>query len=458
MQVTMLGHASLLCETGEVRILMDPWLVGPANFRSWWHLPEVDLDPGKLPEIDYLYISHVHGDHFHVPTLEALPQKPTILVPRLYHNRLVRRLRELGYTRIKELSHGKPVHLRGSTTACCLQMGNDSLLAVSDASASMLNANDCLQSSDPRITLPLLRRLGEQYHFDIAFLAFGTAGPFPKCYRFEDGAEGLDPWVKERAMLSNFVHSALTTGAKALVPFAGGFALLADKLLWMNEVKTTPINALAALRSMDSPLMGFEMNPGDIWDNRAGLIRVHPGVKWEQRLAMIDRLHRKHASELQHIEEEERQGPPDLYHLFESRIIQNLRSFPFLRHRMNCSVLFVVEGQPGGQWEIDLRRSNRLLREGDSGDWLIRVTIPSRVLAHVLMDPDGWETLGISYKLDLYLRKRARIPEALLSRLIYTPSPSSLLRLLLAPRFAELVIRRRHEFFRMVRDKFVGLS
>src|SRR5881409_3605759 len=90
MQVTMLGHASLLCETGEVRILMDPWLVGPANFRSWWHLPEVDLDPGKLPEIDYLYISHVHGDHFHVPTLEALPQKPTILVPRLYHNRLVR--------------------------------------------------------------------------------------------------------------------------------------------------------------------------------------------------------------------------------------------------------------------------------------------------------------------------------------------------------------------------------
>ena len=125
---------------------------------------------------------------------------------------------------------------------------------------------------------------------------------------------------------------------------------------------------------------------------------------------------------------------------------------------MNCSVLFVVEGQPGGQWEIDLRGSNRLLREGDSGDWLIRVTIPAGLLAEVLMDPDGWETLGISYKLDLYLRKGARIPEALLSRLIYTPSPSSLVRLLLAPRFAELVMRRRQEFFRMVRDKLVGVA
>src|SRR5437773_119338 len=108
MQVTMLGHAALLCETEDVRILMDPWLVGPANFRSWWHLPDVDLDPAKLPEIDYIYISHSHSDHFHVPTLEAFHQRPTVLIPRLYHNRLVSRLRDLRYTRIKVLS------LRGS--------------------------------------------------------------------------------------------------------------------------------------------------------------------------------------------------------------------------------------------------------------------------------------------------------------------------------------------------------
>jgi UDP-MurNAc hydroxylase len=150
MHVTMLGHAALLCETQDVRVLMDPCLVGPANFRSWWHLPEVDLDPAKLPELDYIYISHLHDDHFHVPTLKQLPQRPTVLIPRLYHNRLVCRLRELGYTRIKELAHGKQVQLGASMTACCLQMG----LAISDSSASMLNANDCLQGKEA-----LLRRL-----------------------------------------------------------------------------------------------------------------------------------------------------------------------------------------------------------------------------------------------------------------------------------------------------------
>jgi UDP-MurNAc hydroxylase len=67
MRVTMLGHAAVLCETEDVRILMDPWILGPANFRSWWHLPDVPPDLSGLPPLDYLYISHLHGDHFTSP-------------------------------------------------------------------------------------------------------------------------------------------------------------------------------------------------------------------------------------------------------------------------------------------------------------------------------------------------------------------------------------------------------
>ena len=95
MRVQMIGHACLLCETEDVRILMDPWIVGPANFQSWWHIPEVDLDLAKLPALDYIYISHMHGDHFHTQTLERMPQRPTVIIPQLYHNRFVRRLRQL---------------------------------------------------------------------------------------------------------------------------------------------------------------------------------------------------------------------------------------------------------------------------------------------------------------------------------------------------------------------------
>src|SRR6266699_6572367 len=231
MRVEMLGHACLVCETEDARILMDPWLIGPANFRSWWHIPRLTRAVAELPPFDYIYISHLHGDHFHETTLQQLDRRATVLIPRLYHNRMVHRLRDLGYTRIVELSHAKEFQLTRATRVNCVQMGRDSVLAVADSSASMLNANDALQGAHPDIKLPLLRTLAERYRFNIVFLAFGTAGPFPKCYRIEDvPARAMDPWLKERAMLSNFLAGAKAIGANTVVPFAGGFALLADKL------------------------------------------------------------------------------------------------------------------------------------------------------------------------------------------------------------------------------------
>jgi hypothetical protein len=161
---------------------------------------------------------------------------------------------------------------------------------------------------------------------------------------------------------------------------------------------------------------------------------------------------------LARIAQEDHRGPADLRSLFESRLTGNLRSFPFLRRRMNCSVLFDVQGQPGGQWEVDLRRPSHWFREGDSGDWLMRLTIPSGLLAQVLSDPDGWETLGISYKLDLYLRKGARAKEGLLNRLIHTPSPLWFLKSMFTPRFVEFAVRRRTEFRQLAREKLFATA
>jgi hypothetical protein len=454
MRVTMIGHAALLCETEDVRILMDPWILGPANFQSWWHLPEIPADISKLSPIDYIYISHLHGDHFHEATLLHLPRDVTVLVPKLYHDRLVTKLRRVGYRHIRELPHDREVRLTAQTRVCCAQMGNDSVLAVADRSAAMLNANDALQGGHPDVKLPLLRGLTQRYAFDIAFLAFGTAGAFPKCYQIEDmSPKSMDPWTKERAMLRNFVAGASVINARIVVPFAGGFALLADRLIWMNEAKTTPVDALDALRTSECRSVGLDMNPGDQWDSRAGLTAVHAPVDWSRRMETIAAMRAAHAEDLARIDREERSGPAELYEMFQRRLTQNMHRFPMLRRRLNCSVLFNVEGEPGGLWEVDLRDASREFRHGDSGDWALRVTIPAGLLGRVLSDPDGWETLGIAYKLNLYIRKGARAKEGLLDRLINTPSPFWFLKTALAPRFAQLAIHRRQEFAHILRTK-----
>ena len=63
-RVTFLGHAGLFVETRFGSVLCDPWFT-PAYFGSWFPFPRNDrLDPERFARPDFLYVSHLHRDHF----------------------------------------------------------------------------------------------------------------------------------------------------------------------------------------------------------------------------------------------------------------------------------------------------------------------------------------------------------------------------------------------------------
>jgi hypothetical protein len=81
-----LGHACLaLCRKGENPILVtDPWLVGSVYWRSWWleNYPSAE-EIDWLGNTDFVYVTHEHPDHFHMPTIRRLGSGPTYLFPSL---------------------------------------------------------------------------------------------------------------------------------------------------------------------------------------------------------------------------------------------------------------------------------------------------------------------------------------------------------------------------------------
>ncbi len=87
-RLTFLGHSTVLIEVDDLRILMDPVLrdgLGPVRRQVQAVLPELFAD------LDAIFISHGHHDHFDPPSLRRIPGRPTVIVPRGF-GRLASRL------------------------------------------------------------------------------------------------------------------------------------------------------------------------------------------------------------------------------------------------------------------------------------------------------------------------------------------------------------------------------
>ena len=102
MPENLTGDETILIETRGTSILCDPWFV-PAFFGSWFPFPRNDeLSDDLLERIegaDFLYVSHLHGDHHDTPWLTShLRRDIPILLPDYPTREQRRTLAELGFT------------------------------------------------------------------------------------------------------------------------------------------------------------------------------------------------------------------------------------------------------------------------------------------------------------------------------------------------------------------------
>lgn len=113
MKIDMIGHATIFVETQDCKILMDPVLWDPFCEGLNESCPKREVILEKLPEFDFLVISHQHLDHFDIRSLAYLPKKVDVLIPR---DKLIEDcLRQLGYTHIYPLADFTKVR-SGATT------------------------------------------------------------------------------------------------------------------------------------------------------------------------------------------------------------------------------------------------------------------------------------------------------------------------------------------------------
>jgi UDP-MurNAc hydroxylase len=235
MRITGLGHASVLIETAHGRILTDPW-VNPAYFGSWFPFPDnSQLDWEAIGQVDYLFVSHLHHDHFDPEHLRRyVSKKATVLLPEFPTTELGDGLRELGFESIVETVSGEVVELDGlqvmvqALTSPTDGPIGDSSLWVYDGEHRLLNQNDARPSD-----LSAFRELGP---LDAYLVQFSGAIWFPMVYELPKRAKQALGLQKRERQFDRTLRYIEEAGARFVFPTAGPPCFLDEELWGFNDI------------------------------------------------------------------------------------------------------------------------------------------------------------------------------------------------------------------------------
>ncbi len=108
MTLTFLGHSTVRVELAGRTVLTDPLLTGRVGPLRRVVPP---LPPSSWADVDLVLLSHLHGDHTHLPSLRRLGRGTRVVVPPGGGAWL----RGHGFTRVEELAPGETLTDGGLT-------------------------------------------------------------------------------------------------------------------------------------------------------------------------------------------------------------------------------------------------------------------------------------------------------------------------------------------------------
>jgi UDP-MurNAc hydroxylase len=270
MKFKILSHAGMMVEDKGKTLLFDPWLIGSCYWRSWWNFPEIDRAEIKDIKPDYVYLTHLHWDHFHAPSMRLFGRDVTYLVPKIPGTRMVRDLRSCKFNNIVEIPHGGKYELWENCFLHSFQFGvfaADSMAVVSDGETTLFNANDC-----KTFGLPLKQITNRFPKVDFCFRSHSSATPIP--YTIEGYKEKFSGFRTAQDYIEEFTNFSLAVGAKYAVPFASNHCFLHRETVKFNDTGVNPqmvadfynTNPQAKTNKSECVIMV----PGSSWDSRTG--------------------------------------------------------------------------------------------------------------------------------------------------------------------------------------------
>ena len=262
----LLSHASATVSCKGKTLLMDPWLLGSCYWRSWWNYPPVKPEIKTNLNVDAIYITHVHWDHWHGPTLKKLFSKDTLIITHEEPNsRSVDDLKSIGFKNIKLLKHAESIKI-GEIKITPYQFGlflNDSALVIETPDFKLINANDC------KIAGASLRHIINKHgRFDFALRSHSSAND-RVCYTIKDSNFNMDDKDHYSRSFAMFMDAVKP---KYAIPFASNHCHLHKDVYKFNNIINDPFKLKEYIIS-EGLIKDIELKvmiSGDSWNSKDG--------------------------------------------------------------------------------------------------------------------------------------------------------------------------------------------
>lgn len=285
--------------------------MGKANASGWQSFPEYPVDQigRQLSDARWIYLSHLHDDHFHSRTLEALGLLDREFVIKRFQAPVMReRLKKLGVTRIHELDPFVISRFGPFEVAIFPQMTSnssgldndvnydlDTSIAFRANGAVFFNQVDNPLSTEDVIQVRdwIVKQLGP---IDIACLMSGAASEYPHLFLGIDQA-GEKQRIVERSLCE------LMTWLRLLDPTyyfpAGGTYLIPGWMsIYGNNIAQPGFQEISELiKHLNLRVQPLALEGGHSIDMSAGMPRARTGPEVKPIEADLQAAIRMHSAD-----------------------------------------------------------------------------------------------------------------------------------------------------------------
>jgi UDP-MurNAc hydroxylase len=283
--VRYIYSACVITKTPDLSILHDPWFTEGIYDGSWFHFPKVENPLESIGDVDFIYISHIHPDHYDSDFLKKYFKKyntKKIFIADHSPNHLAGKMRADGLAPTiltDKLTIGNTTieivpHKTGSVSDI------DSAIVIKYQSSRnnlhcVVNANDIIFDESMHSRLKLVAN-----EVDILLCGYTGAGPYPQTYfNSTDSQLIIEAKNKKFAFFERYKTLVKTIDAKVNIPFAGKY-ILGGKLVGINDFRGVADSV--EVLEFDEKAVVLADNGGEI--NTSNLIPTHIRTnKYEQR-------------------------------------------------------------------------------------------------------------------------------------------------------------------------------